>query len=95
MILDGALCDSQLYISTQWRDRISTLPAVTQKLLRQVVDTEDFSSPLYHELNDMISRHFTCRTIPRPQCYYDTLKYANLDIYAKMQGNCEFMVSGE
>jgi pimeloyl-ACP methyl ester carboxylesterase len=34
MILDGALCDGQVYVKTQWRDRISTLPSFTQKLLK-------------------------------------------------------------
>ena len=93
MILDGALCDSQLYISTLWRDRISTLSFVIQKFLRESLLIGDYYSPQYRNICEIVSRQFTCRREPRPQCYYDSLKYANKEISTKFLGPCEFAVS--
>eukprot|EP01038_Epipyxis_sp_PR26KG_P010614 gene10614-14255_t len=36
IILDGALCDAQLYIRTQWRDRLSQMTTFTQALLKKL-----------------------------------------------------------
>ena len=94
MVLDGALSDSQLYIQTQWRDRISTLPTFTQNIMKKCIETKYFSSPIYQEINDVLGRHFTCRTIPRPQVFQDSINKMNSVIYAKMQGECEFMIGG-
>ena len=94
MVLDGALSDSQLYIQTQWRDRISTLPTFTQNIMKKCIETKDFSSPIYQEINDVLGRHFTCRTIPRPQVFQDSISKMNVAIYSKMQGECEFMIGG-
>ena len=60
VILDGVLSDSELYIRTQWRDRVSTLPSVMQKLLQKLEFEKDYSSPLYqvtliyHNLNQFL-----------------------------------------
>ena len=94
LLLDGALSDSELYIRTQWRDRISTLPSVTQKLLRSCIEKEDFSSSLFKELNDSIGKHFTCRVIPSVDCMDASFAGMNNAIYSKMQGDCEFMIGG-
>ena len=45
LILDGALADSEVYIRTQWRDRLSTLPTFTQNLLKRLTAEEQFSDP--------------------------------------------------
>lgn len=94
IVLDGALCDTELYITTQWRDRISTLPIMTQLLMKKCIEMKDFSSPLYNELNEVMSKHFTCRLIPRPDCFTESLRLMNTKIYSSMQGDCEFMIGG-
>jgi len=94
LILDGALSDAQLYISTQWRDRISSLPTFTQNLLKSLIQEEKFDSPVFQALDETISKHFTCRLLPRPDCWYASVRGANGTIYSKMQGHCEFMIGG-
>ena len=47
LILDGALADSETYIRTQWRDRLSTLPTFTQNLLKRLTEEKQFSDPRY------------------------------------------------
>mmetsp|Transcript_30209 Transcript_30209/g.43159 ORF Transcript_30209/g.43159 Transcript_30209/m.43159 type:complete len:327 (+) Transcript_30209:1-981(+) len=94
MILDGALSDAELYIQTQWRDRISTLPTITQNLLKQCIANKDFQSPLFKTLNDNIANHFTCRLIPPAECFMQSFERMNSILYSKMQGECEFMIGG-
>ena len=38
LILSGALADGELYIRTQWRDRISTVPTFSRQPLRELED---------------------------------------------------------
>lgn len=94
MILDGALADDKLYIETQWRDRISTLPTYTQKLLRKLTDEKKFDDPLYEFLDDQLSFHFTCRLLPPVDAYLESIELQNHVIYTKMQGESEFTVGG-
>jgi hypothetical protein len=94
LILDGALSDGQLYIQTQWRDRISTLPSFTQNLLKKLINERAFDSPLYREIDKVLSSHFTIRCVPRPDIFLDCVKKMNSVIYAEMQGPCEFALSG-
>lgn len=94
IMLDGALCDSHLYIHTQWRDRISTLPTCTQSLLRRLTDEGDFRSELYKLFDDTMSCMFMCRTIPKPEAYYESVRGANMEIYEAMQGASEFTTGG-
>ena len=94
LMLDGALCDGNLYISTQWRDIISTMPTFTQKLLRKLTDEKAFDTPVYKALEDVLGKHFTCRIVPRPDCYYDSVKGMNTTIYCLMQGESEFTLGG-
>ena len=84
-MLDGALCDGDLYIRTQWRDIISTMPTYTQKLLRKLTDQKAFDSPTYKLLEEVLGEHFTCRIVPRPDCYFDSVKGMNTTIYCLMQ----------
>lgn len=64
IILDGALHDAQQYIRSQWKDRISTLPTVTQKILKTITEQRQFDHPRYQLMNDVLSKHFTCRLVP-------------------------------
>jgi L-proline amide hydrolase len=94
LMLDGALSDGDLYIRTQWRDIISTMPTFTQNLLRKLTDEKAFDSPTYQLLDDVLGKHFTCRIVPRPDCYFDSVKGMNTTIYHRMQGESEFTLGG-
>ena len=92
LILSGALADSELYITTQRRDRISTLPTYTQQLLRTLDAQKAYSSAAYQQLDSVLSTHFTRRQVPALEGA--RLKRPNLAIYAGMQGESEFTVGG-
>lgn len=96
LILDGALSDGQLYISTQWRDRISKLPSFTQRLLRKLIDEKNFECPAMKVLNDTITHHFTTRLVPQPDCFLNCFQTGQMNqtIYIAMQGECEFTIGG-
>ena len=92
LILSGALADGDVYIKTQWRDRISTMPAFTQRLLRELEENGDYASKAYARLDAVLSTHFTSRQIPKLEGYRE--KRNNLAIYAGMQGESEFTFGG-
>lgn len=94
IILDGALSDPHLYIETQWRDRISTLPTFTQNLLRKIVAEKDFTHPAYQQINETLTKHFTLRTIPYPDVWQKCIDGTDSKIYVAMQGKCEFCIGG-
>ena len=94
MMLDGALCDGQVYIQTQWRDRISTLPTYTQKILKGIIKNGSFDSPIAKQIDFILSYHFTCRTIPRPDVLETCFKKMNSIIYKEIQGPSEFALMG-
>ena len=94
LVLDGALCDGQVYITTQWRDRLSRMPTYTQKLLKELEDRKDYSSAAYQEMDSVLSTHFTSRLVPRPACFTDCLEQANVKIYTAVQGHSEFTLGG-
>jgi L-proline amide hydrolase len=94
LILDGALADSQLYITSQWRDRISTLPTYSQNLLRKLTDQRQFDTPAYRAITEVLGRHFSCRVVPRPDIWEECIRTMNASIYRAMQGESEFTVSG-
>lgn len=94
IILDSPLCDPELYISTQFNKRISTLPSFTQRLLQKLNEEKKFDLPLYKLLDKEISKHFVCRTIPLPQLWYDSIDGMNDQIYRLMQGESEFTIGG-
>jgi proline-specific peptidase len=94
MILDGALCDAQQYISTQWRDRISTMPTYTQNLLKSLEEQKAYNSKLYRALTSHLGMFFTCRIFPTPISYSESAQTANGEIYLAMQGPSEFSIGG-
>lgn len=55
MVLDGALCDSQLYIKSQWEDVLSELPTFTQQKLRKLEDSGKHLSPEYKSIESSLS----------------------------------------
>eukprot|EP01041_Mallomonas_annulata_P012060 gene12060-25277_t len=59
LVLDGALCDTQLYESTQWRDLISKYPLRTQELFKRLIAEKQFSSPTMEVIDDALSAQFT------------------------------------
>jgi len=94
LILDGALCDGETYIQTQWRDRIATLPMFTQNLLKKLLNDKAFDSPLYREIDNILTSHFTIRCVPRPDCFLNCLRKMNNAVYREIQGPSEFALSG-
>eukprot|EP00596_Hydrurales_sp_CCMP1899_P007528 CAMPEP_0119043228 /NCGR_PEP_ID=MMETSP1177-20130426/19660_1 /TAXON_ID=2985 /ORGANISM="Ochromonas sp, Strain CCMP1899" /LENGTH=185 /DNA_ID=CAMNT_0007010911 /DNA_START=505 /DNA_END=1062 /DNA_ORIENTATION=- len=94
LMLDGALCDAQVYIKTQWRDVLSTLPTLTQKLLKKLEDEKDYDNPMYKEMEDTLGKHFTCRLSPHPECLKQSFSKMNQEIYVKVQGASEFTLGG-
>ena len=94
LILDGAFANGQHYITTQWRDRIATLPTFTQRLLRELEDAKDYDSPTYAALETVLTTHFTTRLVPKPQCWFDCLAGQDVKIYIAMQGHSEFTLAG-
>jgi L-proline amide hydrolase len=94
IMLDGALSDPQLYIHTQRRDRISTLPSFTQQLLISLLNRQDFQNPAYHILDETLNKFFVCRQIPWPDAMYECIEGMDRHIYSQMQGDCEFMIGG-
>lgn len=94
LILDGALADGQLYIQTQWRDRIGKLPTFTQNLLKKLMNAKAYDSPLYHEIDNVLSSHYTIRCVPRPDIFMKCIKQMNRVIYTEIQGPSEFTLSG-
>eukprot|EP00040_Diaphanoeca_grandis_P041890 m.263729 g.263729 ORF g.263729 m.263729 type:complete len:336 (-) comp51811_c0_seq1:127-1134(-) len=94
LVLDGALCDGDLYIASQWRERISTLPLFTQRLLRKLEDKQAYDTPEYKAIETVLTSHFTCRLVPKPDCWFDSIKGQNKEIYTAMQGASEFTFAG-
>jgi pimeloyl-ACP methyl ester carboxylesterase len=54
LVLDGALSDPELYISSQWRERISTLPLFTQNTLQKLIAEKDFQNPIFKAINENV-----------------------------------------
>lgn len=94
ILLDGALCDAQLYIRSQWSEYISRLPTYSQKLLRKLTDEKDFDNPIYSQFDRTLASQFTLRIIPTPDCFKKCLATCNNEIYVKMQGASEFTIGG-
>ena len=87
LILDGALCDGQTYIKTQWRDRLSTMPSLTQKWLKECEEGKLHDLKAYKKLEEVLTHHFTTRLVPQPECWHACFKGVNEKI-------CEFFVVG-
>lgn len=94
IILDGALADAKLYISVQWRDRISKIPSYSQKILREMTNNKQYNSELYKIFESKLTDMFTCRLIPKPECFMACFEKMNIEIYQQMQGESEFTIGG-
>ena len=94
LILDGALSDSKLYIESQWKSRISTLPTYTQALLHKLTDAKQFHSPQYKDIEGRLSTMFTSRLAPHPDFFLRCMELMNPEIYVLMQGESEFTLNG-
>lgn len=94
LILDGALCDPKLYIQTQWRDRLGTLPEFSQRLMKEIIEKKDFNHPAMSMFDDTLGKMFSLRTIPRPDIWAQCFEQMDQTIYVKMQGFCEFTIGG-
>jgi pimeloyl-ACP methyl ester carboxylesterase len=94
MILDGALSDPDLYISSQWTDNLCKLPLLTQQRMRQLEAANAFGSRCYKAIEQAISSQFTHRLLPPAQCFRDSLAGCNGEIYVAMQGASEFVIAG-
>jgi len=70
------------------------LPTYTQNLLRRLTDEKKFDDPLYIFLDDEISKHFICRTLPPVDEYINSTQLHNPVIYTLMQGESEFTSGG-
>ena len=56
MMLDGAFCDSQFYMKTQWSDILApSLSTSTFRLLRQLTDSGKFDDPRYVAIENSLS----------------------------------------
>jgi L-proline amide hydrolase len=94
LLLDGALCDPHLYIQTQWRDRLGTLPDFSQRMLKDIIARKDFSHPALPLLDDALGKMFSLRTVPRPDVWQKCFDQMDKTIYVEMQGVCEFTIGG-
>lgn len=94
LMLDGALCDPKIYIQSQWRDRLGTLPQFSQQLIKDIIDRKDFQHPAMSLFDDTLGKMFSLRTIPRPDVWYKCFEQMDNKIYTKMQGVCEFTIGG-
>lgn len=94
LVLDGALCDAQLYISSQWRHNLSQLPLLTQTKLKALEQSRDFGCAEYKCIEDALTAQFTSRLLPPAQCFLDSLAGHNHAIYVAIQGPSEFAIAG-
>lgn len=46
-------------------------------------------------MNEVLTRHFTTRQVPHPQCWHDAVSGCNEKIYVAMQGKSEFTLGGQ
>ena len=77
-----------IYIyKTQWRDRISTLPTVMQRILTNLEQSQQFDSTLYQEIESQLGKMFSCRVVPRPDCFSASLEGMDHKLYSLMQGH--------
>lgn len=92
LMLDGALADAKLYIRTQWRDRLSTMTSFTEKTVKKLTGLKQYDSPMYKNLEEKLTGHFTIRQIPIPDFFKKSFETMNPIIYKAMQGDSEFTI---
>ena len=88
------MSDSQLYIDSQRRVNLATLPHHVTEIIERADKTHIYNSSEYLQVDSILSYFFTSRTIPQASCLLDSHLNGNDDIYVKMQGASEFTVGG-
>ena len=97
MVLSGPLSQAKLYIDSQWSQEdgtVGSLPLYVQEQIRQLEDTGAYDCDEYREIVDILTTQFTLRTAPFPDCYLESSRTANEEIYVGMQGASEFTIAG-
>jgi len=97
IVLSGPLSDGDLYVQSQWSQHdgsMGSLPDFVQAEIHRVDAKQQWSTPLFTELDKTLTSFFTCRTFPLPDCFVKSAADVNSDIYVKMQGPSEFNLKG-
>jgi proline iminopeptidase len=97
MVLSGPLSDADLYIQSQWDDQdgsIGSLPPFVQERIRILEADKAYESEEYQQIDAILTNKFTCRTAPLPDCFLESEKHFNKEIYVGMQGASEFTIAG-
>lgn len=94
VILSGALSDPQLYIESQRKYNLATLPHHVTEIIKKADETHIYNSSEYLAVDEIITFFFTTRTIPMADCMTESKNNGNNDIYVMMQGASEFTIGG-
>ena len=94
LILSGALSDSQLYIDSQRRVNLATVPHHVMEIIKRADETKIYNSSEYLAVDEILTYFFTSRTIPMADCMARSKDEGNNDVYVMMQGASEFTVGG-
>lgn len=94
LILSGALSDSQLYIDSQRRVNLATLPPSVRDIIKKADETGIYNTTEYIEVAKILTYFFTSRVIPTASCMKESEMNGNNDIYVSMQGASEFTMGG-
>lgn len=97
MTLSGCISDTDLYIQEQWdptRGSLGSLPIFVQERIHSLEADQSYDSPEYEALDQVLTTFFTCRTAPLPDCFVESSRGVNPEIYVGMQGASEFTISG-
>lgn len=102
MVLSGPLSDSKLWESAMW-DRengtdsggiLGQLPPFVQARIKHLEAVEMYDSPEYLAIANAVTAFSVCRTSPLPDCYRQSERTMNQQIYVRMQGPSEFSNGG-
>jgi len=106
MVLSGPLSDSKLWESALWGrengtlwDResggiLGQLPPFVQARIKHLEALEMYDSPEYLTIANAVTAFSVCRTSPLPDCYRQSERTMNKEIYVRMQGPSEFTNGG-
>lgn len=94
LVLSGAFSDSQLYIDSQRRVNLATLPRHVRNIISKADETGVYNSTEYLEVVKILTYFFTSRVIPTASCLTESEQNGNNDIYVLMQGASEFTMQG-
>jgi len=97
LVLSGPLSDAQLYVKEQWNPKdgdLGNLPPYVQERIKLLESNENYGSKEYQAIDDVLTTFFTLRTAPAPDCFIESQKGVNKEIYVGMQGPSEFTIGG-